>query len=170
MVPPIFPKAWRPWTIKEKTGYIDQTGKFVIPPRSLSGFPFSSGMALVVIRRFEQDNLPMNQLGYIDRSGKLVIQRQEALDSKSLHVSHKDLFFSEGLVRVKQNDKVGFIDKAGRQVIPPRYENAQPFSEGLAAVKIEGKYGYIDRSGKMVIPPRFKDAGPFSEGLALIRF
>ena len=125
--------------IKEKTGYIDKTGKFVIPPRFLSGFPFSSGMALVVIRRFEKDKLHMNQLGYIDRSGKLVIQRQEALDSKSLHVTYQELFFSEGLVRVEQNDKVGFIDKAGRQVIPPRYDDAQPFSEGLAAVKIAGQ-------------------------------
>ena len=152
--------------IKEKTGYIDQTGKFVIPPRFLSGFPFSSGMALVIIRRFEKDKYHMNQLGYIDRSGKLVIQRQEALDSKSLHVTYKELFFSEGLVRVEQNDKVGFIDKAGQQVIPPRYDDADLFSEGLAAVTIAGKRGYIDRSGKVVIPPQFESAGPFSEGLA----
>ena len=81
-------------------------------------------------------------------------------------MSYKELFFSEGLVCVEQNDKFGYMDKAGKQVIPPRYDDAQPFSEGLAAVMIEGKYGYIDRSGKMVIPPQFEDAGPFSEGLA----
>jgi len=157
-------------SIKEKSGYIDETGKFVISPPSLSGFPFSDGMALVVIREFEKDHLHMHKLGYINRSGKVVIQRQEALDSKSLHISYKELFFSEGLVSVEQNDKVGFIDKAGRQVIPPRYDNAQPFSEGLASVMIKSQYGYIDRSGKMVIPPQFEDAGSFSEGLALISF
>ena len=70
---------------------------------------------------------------------------------------------------MEQNDKVGFMDKAGRQVIPPRYNDAQPFSEGLAAVKLGDKYGYIDRSGKMVIPPQFEDAGPFSEGLAPVQ-
>ena len=112
----------------------------------------------------------MHKLGYINRSGKLVIQRKEAWDSKSLHIAYKELFFSEGLVSVEQNGKVGFIDKTGRQVIPPRYDNAQPFSEGLAAVMMKGKYGYIDRSGKMVIPPQFEDAEPFSEGLALISF
>ena len=155
-------------SIDGKSGYIDETGKFVISPPSLSGFPFSSGMALVVIRDFEKDHLHMHKLGYINRSGKLVIQRKEALDSKSLHISYKELFFSEGLVSVEQNGKVGFIDKAGKQIIPPIYAAAQPFSEGLAAVRIKGKYGYIDRSGKMVIPPQFEDAGPFSEGLALI--
>jgi hypothetical protein len=156
--------------IKGKPGYIDATGKFVIPPPSLSGFPFSSGMALVVIRSFEEGRLHMHKLGYINRSGKLVIQRKEALDSRSLHISYKELFFSEGLVSVEQNGKVGFIDRTGRQVIPPRYVNAQRFSEGLAAVMIKDKYGYIDRSGKMVIPPQFEDAEPFSEGLALISF
>jgi hypothetical protein len=156
--------------IKEKTGYIDKTGKFVIPPRFFSGFSFSSGRALVVFRRFEADGLHMNKLGYIDRLGKLVIQRQEALDAKSLHVIYKDLFFSEGLVSVTQNDKVGFIDTAGKQLIPARYADAEPFSEGLAAVKLSDKYGYIDRSGKMVIPPQFESAGSFSEGLAIISF
>jgi hypothetical protein len=78
---------------------------------------------------------------------------------------YKGLAFSEGLACV-QHDKLGFIDKAGQQVIPPRYNDVQPYSEGLAAVKLEDKYGYIDRSGKMVIPPQFEHAGPLSGGLA----
>jgi hypothetical protein len=156
--------------IDGKSGYIDETGNFVISPPSLSGFPFSDGMALVVIREFEKDHLHMHKLGYINRSGKLVFQRKEAWDSKSLHIIYKELFFSEGLVSVEQNGKMGYVDKAGRQVISPRYNNAQPFSESLAAVMIKGQYGYIDRSGKMVIPPQFTDAESFSEGLALISF
>jgi hypothetical protein len=154
--------------VKDKWGYIDKTGKFVIPPRFLSSFPFSSGMALVVLRRFPKDNYTMHKLGYIDRSGKVVIQLKEALDSRSLHVIHEELFFSEGLVSVTQNNKVGFRDKTGKLIIPPRYDDAGPFSGGLAAVSIDGKYGYIDRSGKMVISPRFKEAGPFCEGLASV--
>jgi WG containing repeat len=110
----------------------------------------------------------MNQLGYVDRSGKLVIQLKEALDSRSLRISHQDgdLTCSEGMVCVRQNNKVGFKDKTGRLVIPPRFSNVQPFSEGLAAAALDGKYGYIDRSGKMVIPPQFTEAGPFADGLA----
>ncbi|MHB8067861.1 MAG: WG repeat-containing protein [Desulfobaccales bacterium] len=154
--------------IKEKTGYIDKTGKVVIPPRFLSGYPFSGGMALVVIREFKKDRYHMHQLGYINRSGKLVIRRQEALDSKSLHISSKDLFFSEGLLNLTHNNKAGFIDKTGKQVISPRYADAHPFYEGLAAVKISDKYGYIDKSGKMVIPPQFESAGLFSDGLAYV--
>ncbi len=157
--------------IKEKTGYIDQTGKFVIPPRFLAGFSFADGLAVVVIRRFEQDKLHMHEFVYIDRSGKTVIQPREPLDTKSFRISYQDgdLTFSEGLLPVEQNGKSGYMDKAGKLVIPPQYDSAAPFSEGLAAVKLEGQYGYIDRSGKLVIPPGFKEAASFSDGLASIQ-
>jgi hypothetical protein len=155
--------------IKEKTGYIDKTGNVVIPPRFLSGYPFSSGMALVVTGEFKKDRYNMHKLGYIDRSGKLVIKRK-ALDTKSLFVIYKDLYFAEGLVTIEQSDKVGFMDRTGKIIIPPTYDDAQSFSEGLAAVKLNDKYGYIDKSGKMAIPFQFKDAGSFHEGLACVTF
>lgn len=155
--------------IKEKTGYIDKTGKFVIPPRFISGFSFSEGLAVVVIRRIGQEGrTSFYKYGYIDRSGRVVIQPPQNPESlKWFAMAYKGLAFSEGLAYMEPG-KLGFIDKAGKQVIPPRYNDVQPFSEGLAVVMLEDKYGYIDRSGKMVIPLQFKDAGSFSEGLAVI--
>jgi len=37
----------------------------------------------------------------------------------------------------------GFIDTAGREVVPCIFNDARPFSEGLAAVLIDAKWGYI---------------------------
>lgn len=152
--------------IKEKYGYIDTSGHLVIPPRFEWAFHFSSGMALVILRSYRHGSIFMNQLGYIDQSGKVAIRLKEPLDSRSLRIDYPDLLFSEGLVGAARQDKYGFMDKTGRLVIPARFSNVQPFSEGLAAVSINGQYGYIDRSGKMVIPPQFTEAGPFSDGLA----
>ena len=53
-------------------------------------------------------------------------------------------------------------------VIPPKFEEAQPFSEGLARVKINYKYGYIDKKGNLVIQPQFDWAEPFYDGLARV--
>ena len=64
--------------------------------------------------------------------------------------------FSEGLARVKQNGKWGFIDKAGALAIPPSFEEAESFSEGLARVKQNGKWGFIDRAGKVVVAPGYR--------------
>lgn len=77
----------------------------------------------------------------------------------------------EGLFRIRENGKFGFIDKSGKVVIKPQFDSAEDFSEGLAQVSSSdkpGKYGYVDTTGKMVISPQFDKADSFSEGLALV--
>jgi len=155
--------------IKERFGYIDKTGQFVIRPQFVAGYAFASGMALVETGEFKQNRYHMHELGYINRSGKLVI-RCPPLDTKSLFVSYKELYFSEGLVAVEHKDRLGYMDETGKMVIPPAYNNAQAFAEGLAAVSQHGKYGYLDKAGKVAIPLQFKDADPFHEGLAAVTF
>lgn len=67
----------------------------------------------------------------------------------------------------------GFIDKTGKVVVAPEYEEARPFSEGLALVqkKVDDnyRYGYIDHEGKTGVEFKYAEAGPFSEGLAPVR-
>ena len=58
--------------------------------------------------------------------------------------------YYEGLAKVKLNDKYGFIDKTGKEVIPIKYDHAYGFSIGLALVKLEGKWFYINPKGECV--------------------
>jgi hypothetical protein len=62
----------------------------------------------------------------------------------------------------------GYIDRAGKWVIQPRFEAAWSFVEGLATVKLDGKRGYIDETGSTVIEPQFTEAYNFSGGLARV--
>src|SRR5260370_40193722 len=68
-----------------------------------------------------------------------------------------------------KNDKLGFIDGQGREVIPAQFGNAGDaarFREGDANVGGSGGWGYIDESGKFIFDPKFWWAYPFSEGHA----
>jgi len=58
--------------------------------------------------------------------------------------------FSEGFVRVKQNNKWGFINKARKVLIPFKYGSAYSFSEGLAKVELNNEKFYISKAGKKV--------------------
>lgn len=60
----------------------------------------------------------------------------------------------------------GFVDKTGKMVITPIYDQALDFSEGFAAVCKNGKWGYIDTLGNSIIPFQFTACEQFSEGLA----
>lgn len=77
--------------------------------------------------------------------------------------------FQEGMAAVKLNDKFGFIDLTGKEVIPLKYEAAGDFLEGLAPVYLKEKIGFIDKTGKEVIPLKYDYLSDFHEGLASVR-
>lgn len=95
-------------------------------------------------------------IGYylVDEKGKAVT-KQKYQGAK--------LFNDDTYAAVKIKDKWGFVDKDGKMVIQPTYEDARSFSDGYAAVCQAGKWGFIDMQGKMVISPQFEDTKDFNE-------
>lgn len=63
--------------------------------------------------------------------------------------------FHEGLARVCKDNKYGFIDKKGQEIISCNYDDADDFDGGIAIIKISGKKGGIDMHGSIVIPAIF---------------
>ena len=129
------------------TGFIDWTGKVVIPPKYDNAFDFSEGFAYVIKN---------GKGGFIDKTGKEITSFQY----------DATLGFSEGFAAVKKGSKYGFIDTTGEEVVPCTYDDVLSFSQGLAAVQKGGKWGFIDKAGEEVIPFQYEDAYSFSEGLA----
>ena len=77
---------------------------------------------------------------------------------------------SSDLLLIRVNERAGFIDRSGKIVIEPQFEDAQNFSEGTAPVKIKDKWGFIDELGKIVIEPNFDMVfRPFHEGITEVR-
>jgi len=72
--------------------------------------------------------------------------------------------FLEGLAEVRINGKHGFVDTAGKEKVPLKYDGAHFFSDGLAAVKLNGKWGFVDKTGKVIIPLKYEAADNFKNG------
>jgi WG containing repeat len=174
-----------------KWGYIDRTGKIIIPAKFDSAAYFREGLSSVQIGE---------KWGYIDPMGKIVIPAK--FDNAYL--------FGEGLASVRIGKKWGYIDPTGKIVIPAKFDGAGVFehglayiytgnesssfaidktgkvvatpsadpakkamkgeSDGLIAFEEKGKIGYKDRTGKTIIPAKFDRPGfypgSFNDGLA----
>lgn len=81
--------------------------------------------------------------------------------------------FNEGYACVKRNNKWGYINTKGEEVIPCKYGFANSFSEGLAGIVHAGfwsldYYGFINTKGQEIIPRKYDAVGNFSEGLAWV--
>ena len=141
-------------SLNEKFGYLDRTGKAVIPIKYdyIGENGFSSEKPLVKVNLNEK-------WGFIDSLGNEVISIQY----------DKVGYFSEGIVPVKLNSKWQFINNNGKEITPLKYDEASEFREEYAVVKLKNKYGYIDKSGKVVIPIKYDYAYDFSDGKAMVK-
>ena len=67
---------------------------------------------------------------------------------------------------VYKNNKMGFIDKNGKEIVAPIYDlilDYSDFKKGWAMVKRGSLYGFIDSLGKSVVPPIYQRIDYFDE-------
>ncbi len=76
--------------------------------------------------------------------------------------------FADGVAKVIQKGKYGYINENGDKIIDFKYEWADNFHEGAARVAFNQKFGAIDNQGKTIIPFQYDWIGRFQEGLARV--
>ncbi len=120
-----------------KWGFIDKTGKVVIPFQFSEAWSFAEGLAAVKLN---------GKLGFISKSGKVVIPFK--FDNGHL----EDIYFFVGLVPVRLNGKSGVIDNSGQVIIPFKYDEVRilPGSTNIGVI-IGGKEVVFDRTGKLIV-------------------
>ena len=172
-------------------GYIDKTGKIIIPPNFEAVSDFSGGLARVKIK---------GKLGFIDETGKIIVEPafdfaedfSEGLAAVAMrprnnvypawgYIDRSGVFvvkpqysfagsfsFERAVIVALKANRWGVIDQTGQIIVKARYKFVSKYSEGLAAIRVGDKYGYINLAGQVVIKPTLRGYGNFSEGLALV--
>ncbi len=70
---------------------------------------------------------------------------------------------------IEKNERWGYINESGLELIAPQYDEATVFSEGLAVVTLNGKSGFIGKTGKIVLPLIYSEAESFQNGYAIVQ-
>lgn len=176
--------------LDNKWGYIDKTGRFVIMPKFDRACRFVNDRAAVLTN--EATGYLSLQVGedmyravggrwsYINKKGEVAIGSFESCGVFCDGLSPVALGKNQGSMAP---NKWGFVDKNGKFLIKPQFNNVHAMSEGKAAVQtgtwqklgggyrswIPGKWGYINKKGKQIITSQFDAADPFSEGMAAVQ-
>jgi hypothetical protein len=150
--------------IKEgKYGFIDRSGDIVIDYTFDTVRPFSEGVAVV-----EKDDLKYQ---VIDKNGNFIAEPSYELCGSP----------GDGLVGMKKDGKVGFVDTKGNVVIDFKFQGdngGRPlsgliwpiysFREGRTAVLKDDNVWIINRSGDMLFQIETFPHGYFNGGFAVI--
>ncbi len=174
-------------------GYINRSGKIVIPFRYYRAGCFEGGVAVVATMGSSF------RWGYIDMGGKYVIAPNysyatsfsegvafvvkngggpEAIDKNgvvqfSLPDAQSAEIFNDGLAAFSTlgaaGETWGFVNKLGSPVIAPQFRSVSYFSEGVCAVMNSiGAWGYVDKNGEVAIEYIYENAQPFTNGKAKV--
>lgn len=82
--------------------------------------------------------------GLVDLNGNLLVS--------PIYSSQRNVMkFHEGLAKVWDNNKFGYINTRGELVIEPQFEFAENFAEGVAIIRKDDKYGVIDNTGRYIV-------------------
>jgi len=122
-----------------KTGYIDQTGKLIIPFQFDEAWAFSEGLAPV---RIGED------WGYIDASGKIVIKpRFFQASAFSQGFAAVGVYFPRKKIIDSKVGYYNYIDRNGNLLSNEHLAVAFDFSEGLADVMNDddNRHFFIDK-------------------------
>lgn len=147
-------------------GFIDITGKEVIPLIYESAKDFNQGLAIVSLTIKEKGDKDF--FGFIDKTGKEIIPFKYSGTNGARE-------FSEGLAAVEvrvdaETHLWGFIDKTGKEIVAPKYYNVEDFTEGMSRVILKplGKLGFINKVGSLVVALKYDCGSGYSEGLAAV--
>jgi hypothetical protein len=132
----------------QQTGFIDLDGNLVIPlPNIFSAGRFSSGLAIVITRRWDFPDERPPVVGtpgpfiFMDRTGQNVFDQEFGSATR----------FRDGLSRViLLNGNAAFIDATGQNPFGHEFREARDFVDGYARVTLlNGTRTYIDLQGNI---------------------
>lgn len=145
------------------------TGKSA-PVKTENGWGYiNRNGTLTINAQYDWASSTVKGLKRIKEDGQWRLLRNPGNESVGIDAQFVSQPGENGLIRIDQKGRIGFLNSEFEVVIPPRYEQALSFKGDYTPAKKDGLWGYINTKGEWIIEPKYNAAGPFSDGLAPVK-
>jgi hypothetical protein len=177
--------------IGQKWGYLNNKGQIVIEPTYSQAQDFQEGKALVrevltgKLLYIDTHNMPVGSLrfekAYPFSKGVAVAQDIEKhlfglLNEKGewfLPARYVEItpFNEQGYAfyKTELGNRIGLLDRQGREITKPKYTKIEPFENGLAQVADGSDWNFIDSTGNTLLKNSYKELHHFEGNLCLAK-
>ncbi len=144
----------------EKWGVIDQTGAIVIEPTydEMITIPDSKMDIFICVEdiNYETNTYKTKVLNAKNKEIFHVYDVVEAIENTD---NNNNMWYEEGVLRVKKGECYGLIDFSGKEIVKPEYQEITALlgTKNSLLLKKEDKFGLCDNKGNIIIEPEYKE-------------
>lgn len=152
--------SYFPVYTNEKWGVIDNTGKIVITPEYTEMITIPDSKTDLFIITYDvnyQDNTYKTKV--LNSKNEEKFTNYDLVEAIENIDKNNNLWYEEGVLKVKKQDKYGLIDYTGREILKTEYTSIQALTEvqNSLIIKDGEKVGLCDNKGNIIITPEYKE-------------
>ncbi len=141
-----------------KWGVIDSTGNEIIPPsyQEMIIIPNNKKDVFLFVYDVNYETGEYKTKALNSKSEELFTQYDQ-VEAISNQDKNNNLWYEEGVIKVKKDGKYGVINLDGKELIPCNYEEITVIPEIANTIKVkkDNKYGIFDSEGKEILPAQY---------------
>lgn len=137
---------------KGKFGYVNNQGEKVISYKYDEAAPFEEGLAKVK---------KGDKYGFINPDGKAVGKIKYTIILPFTGTYCRVAVGGKYKDGVLKDEKWGFLNKRGEEILPAEYDEIGNFEDGVTYVIKGDKYGIVDEQGNFLLEPKYTAVGLF---------
>jgi len=155
--------SYYPVYTNEKWGVIDQTGKIVIEPSYVEMITIPDSKTDLFICVYDVDyTTGTYKTKVLDKKNNEKFSNYDLVEVIENTDSSNVLWYEQGVLRVKKDNKYGLINYAGDVILPVEYDSIKALQgvENSLIINKKEKIGLCDNKGNIIINSEYKEIKP----------
>lgn len=143
-----------------KWGVIDQTGTIIIQPTydEMITIPDSKMDIFICVEEVnEEANTYKTKV--LNAKNKEIFNAYDVVEAIENIDENHNMWYEEGVLRVKKGELYGLIDFSGKEIVKPQYQEITALlgTSNSLLLKKEDKIGLCDNKGNIIIKPEYQE-------------